>query len=154
MSSRKQLLYGLMNNLLPIERTGKIDGPTSPEGKAKVSQNALKTDLTPRTVLLPTDDAAAYQAHTEPVSARYSRETDNEHPTPLPIRSCLERIPRSGHLRDWPPELASQFADEQDEAVRKALFEAQLLLTDRRDLNNLSIQELRVHRQPRRMRPS
>jgi hypothetical protein len=38
-------------------------GPTSPEGKAKSSLNALKTALTGRTVLLPTDDAAAYQQH-------------------------------------------------------------------------------------------
>ena len=38
-------------------------GPTSPEGKAKSSLNALKTALTGRTVLLPTEDSAAYQQH-------------------------------------------------------------------------------------------
>jgi hypothetical protein len=38
-------------------------GPTSPEGKAKSSLNALKTGLTGRTVLLPTEDAVAYQQH-------------------------------------------------------------------------------------------
>jgi hypothetical protein len=37
-------------------------GPTSAEGKAKVSQNAVKTALTGRTVLLPFDDVTAYQA--------------------------------------------------------------------------------------------
>jgi hypothetical protein len=37
-------------------------GPTSPEGKAKVSLNAIKTGLTGRTVLLPSDDAAPYKA--------------------------------------------------------------------------------------------
>ncbi len=37
-------------------------GPTSDEGKAKVSLNAIKTGLTGRTVLLPCDDAAPYQA--------------------------------------------------------------------------------------------
>jgi hypothetical protein len=36
-------------------------GPSSPEGKAKSSHNALKTGLTGRTILLPTDDVAAYQ---------------------------------------------------------------------------------------------
>ncbi len=36
-------------------------GPKSPEGKAKVSQNAVKTALTGRTVLLPFDNIDAYQ---------------------------------------------------------------------------------------------
>jgi hypothetical protein len=36
-------------------------GPTSEAGKAKVSTNAVKTALTGRTVLLPFDDADAYQ---------------------------------------------------------------------------------------------
>ena len=39
-----------------------ITGPTSAEGKAKVSLNAVKTGLTGRTVLLPTEEAAPYQA--------------------------------------------------------------------------------------------
>jgi len=37
-------------------------GPTSPEGKAKVSLNAVKTGLTGRTVLLPSEEGIAYQA--------------------------------------------------------------------------------------------
>jgi hypothetical protein len=37
-------------------------GPQSDAGKAKVSLNALKTGLTGRTVLLPFDDAPAYEA--------------------------------------------------------------------------------------------
>lgn len=37
-------------------------GPQSPETKAKVCLNAVKTALTGRTVLLPFDDAAKYQA--------------------------------------------------------------------------------------------
>lgn len=38
-------------------------GAKTPEGKAASSLNAVKNALTGRTVLLPTDDAAAYQAH-------------------------------------------------------------------------------------------
>src|SRR5258708_34429106 len=38
-------------------------GPKTEEGKAKSSLNAVKTALTGRTVLLPADDAAAYQNH-------------------------------------------------------------------------------------------
>src|SRR5881398_1911440 len=37
-------------------------GPTSETGKAKSSLNAVKTGLTGRTVLLPSDDAAVYEA--------------------------------------------------------------------------------------------
>jgi hypothetical protein len=37
-------------------------GATTPQGKITVSLNAVKTALTGRTVLLPTDDAAKYQA--------------------------------------------------------------------------------------------
>jgi len=37
-------------------------GPTSAEGKAAVCLNAIKTGLTGRTVLLPSEDAAPYQA--------------------------------------------------------------------------------------------
>ncbi|MBV8807686.1 MAG: hypothetical protein JO033_03345 [Acidobacteriaceae bacterium] len=36
-------------------------GPTSQTGKAKSSLNAVKTGLTSRTVLLPSDDAALYE---------------------------------------------------------------------------------------------
>lgn len=38
-------------------------GPTSDTGKAKSSLNAVKTALTGRTILLPTDDAAEYERH-------------------------------------------------------------------------------------------
>ena len=42
-------------------------GPTSEAGKAKSSLNAVKSGLTGRTVLLPTDDAASTK-HTSPNS--------------------------------------------------------------------------------------
>jgi hypothetical protein len=38
-------------------------GPTSEAGKSKSSKNAVTTGLTGRTVLLPTEDAALYEAH-------------------------------------------------------------------------------------------
>jgi hypothetical protein len=38
-------------------------GPKTPEGKAKSSLNAVKTGLTGRTVLLPSEDAEAYETH-------------------------------------------------------------------------------------------
>ena len=38
-------------------------GPRSEEGRAKSSLNAVKTGLTGRTVLLPSDDIAEYERH-------------------------------------------------------------------------------------------
>ncbi len=60
----------------------------------------------------------------------------------------LERIPslEAGIYAIGRRELAAQFADESDEAVRKAMIEAQIFLSYRRDLNNLSIQEGRLRR--------
>jgi hypothetical protein len=130
----------------------KSTGPTSSDGKAKVSHNAVKTGLTGRTVLLPGDDVAAYQAHTERVFLQYSPDTGEESRLTQSIADTLwrlERIPalEAGIYAIGRRELASQFADEQDETVRKAMNEAQVFLTYRRDLNNLSIQESRLRRQ-------
>ncbi len=41
-------------------------GPVSPEGKKVSSHNAVKTGLTGQTVLLPSDNVAAYEAHVVP----------------------------------------------------------------------------------------
>ena len=71
MSSAKQLAANRANAQLS-------SGPATPEGKAKVSHNALKTGLTGRTVLLPTDDVAAYQAHLERTFQHFAPETDEE----------------------------------------------------------------------------
>ena len=130
----------------------KSTGPTSSEGKAKVSHNGLKTGLTGHTVLLPTDDVGAYQAHAESLFAQYSPSTDEEKRLVHSIGDTLwrlERIPalEAGIYAIGRRELASQFADEQDETVRKSMIEAQIFLTYRRDLNILSIQEARLRRQ-------
>jgi hypothetical protein len=143
----------------------KSTGPTSSDGKAKVSHNAVdepavlseakiqaRIGLTGRTVLLPSDNVAAYQAHTERVFLQYSPEAGEESRLAQSIADTLwrlERIPalEAGIYAIGRRELASQFADEQDETVRKAMIEAQVFLTYRRDLNNLSIQEARLRRQ-------
>jgi hypothetical protein len=152
-SNRKQLPMTSPQQLTANRANAeKSTGPTSPEGKAKVSHNALKTGLTGRTVLLPSDDVAAYQAHIERVFAQYSPQADDEKRLTQFIADALwrlERIPslEAGIYAIGRRELASQFADEPDETVRKAMIEAQIFLTYRRDLNNLSIQELRLRRQ-------
>lgn len=51
-------------------------GPRTEEGKAKSSLNAIKTGLTGRTVLLPSDDIAAYQEHLASLKDQHKPETD------------------------------------------------------------------------------
>ncbi len=126
-------------------------GPTSTTGKAKSSLNAVKTGLTGHTVLLPGDDAAMYEAHVAEFIKRFEPAGDEERNLVQSLADTdwrLLRIPglemgiyALGHL-----EFADQFAKE-DEAVRKHLIEAQIFLTHRRDLNNLSLQESRLRRQ-------
>ena len=127
-------------------------GPTSSEGKAKVSHNALKTGLTGRTVLLPSEDVAAYQAHIERIFKQFSPLEDEEKRLTQSLADTLWRLDRipsleAGIYAIGRRELAAQFADEEDEAVRKAMIEAQIFLSYRRDLNNLSVQEARLRRQ-------
>ncbi len=127
-------------------------GPTSPEGKAKISHNALKTGLTGRTVLLPSDDAAAYQSHVERIFQQFAPEGDDEKRLAQSLADTLwrlERIPalEAGIYAIGRRTLAAEFADESDATVRHALIEAQVFLSYRRDLNNLSIQETRLRRQ-------
>jgi hypothetical protein len=127
-------------------------GPASSEGKAKVSHNALKTGLTGRTVLLPTDDVAAYQALVDCTFQKFNPVTDEEKRLTHSLAGTLwrlERIPtlEAGIYAIGRRDFAPQFADESDEAVRNAMIEARIFLTYRRDLNNLSIQEARLRRQ-------
>jgi hypothetical protein len=127
-------------------------GPTSSEGKAKVSHNAVKTGLTGRTVLLPSDDVAAYQAQVERIFQQFSPAADEEKRLTQSLADTLWRLDRipsleAGIYAIGRCEFAAQFAEEEDEAVRKAMIEAQIFLSYRRDLNNLSIQEARLRRQ-------
>ncbi len=99
-------------------------GPTSSEGKAKISHNALKTGLTGRTILLPSDDVAAYQAHVERVSRQFSPETDEEQRLTQSLTDTLwrlERIPslEAGIYAIGRRELAAHFSDEADETTRR-----------------------------------
>ena len=144
MASPNQLAANRANSQLST-------GPTSSEGKAKISHNALKTGLTGRTVLLLSDDVTAYQAHVERIFKQFSPEGDEEKRLTHSLADTLwrlERIPslEAGIYAIGRRELAAQFADEEDETVRKAMIEAQIFLTYRRDLNNLSIQETRLRR--------
>jgi hypothetical protein len=126
-------------------------GPTSEAGKAKSSLNAVKSGLTGRTVLLPGDDAALYQAHVSHFIEHYAPVGDDERNLVQSLADTewrLLRIPalEMGIYAVGRLEFAGSFAN-QDEAVRKHLIEAQVFLAYQRQLNNLSIQESRLRRQ-------
>jgi hypothetical protein len=130
----------------------KSHGPSTPAGKAKSSLNAVKTGLTGQTVLLPTDDAIAYQAHLDRHFKQESPATGQEHTLVQMIADAewrLLRIPgleasihALGRLK-----LADLHADQTDPVVRESLITGEILMAYRRDLANLALQERRLRNQ-------
>ncbi len=128
-------------------------GPVTPEGKAKSSMNAVKTGLTGRTVLLPGEDAAAYQAHIEHHFTKFAPATEDER-TLVQLTADTEwRLLRVAALesafyavgeRKLPDNI---FADETDPTRRAHLLHAEILMTFRKDFSNLALQESRLNRQ-------
>ena len=129
-------------------------GPKTEEGKRIASHNALKTCLTGRTVLLPTDDLADYQAHLERIEARYEPATDEETlhaQTIAQIEWRLLRIPslETGILALGRKRFAETHADEPAD-TRAILIEAEVHLAFQKPLANLALQESRLNRQHER----
>jgi hypothetical protein len=130
----------------------KSTGPTTPEGKAVSSLNAVKSGLTGRTVLLSSDEVAAYEAHI----ARFQKELgpvgDQETHLVQALADTqwrLDRIPNLetglfalGRLR-----YADLFADVSDEPLRTMLLDAHILMTEGKHFKNLHLQESRLRRQ-------
>ncbi len=143
MSSNAQINANRANSQLST-------GPTSSEGKAKSSLNAVKTGLTGRTVLLPGDDAAAYQKHVDGFFNKYKPVGDDEHTLTQSLADTawrLLRIPSLehgiyalGHL-----ELAARFENENPE-VRASLIQAQIQVVYEKQLRNIGAQETRLRR--------
>jgi hypothetical protein len=124
-------------------------GPTSAEGKAKSSMNAVKTGLTGRTVLLPTDDALAYQQQLDRHFAELSPATDKEKSLVQTIADTEWRLLRiapleAGLYAVGRRKLADLFPDEKDPNNRQALIDAEVFMTFRRDFSNLALQERRL----------
>jgi hypothetical protein len=125
-------------------------GPTSEPGKNTSSRNALKTGLTGRTVLLPTEDAALYEAHLDQFVKRFQPVGDDERSLVQSLADTewrLMRIPslELGIYAVGRVELAHLFPAEEP-SIRQQMIEAKILLTYRRDLSNLSTQETRLRR--------
>jgi hypothetical protein len=127
-------------------------GPCTEEGKAKSSLNAVKTGLTGRTVLLPSDDALIYQQHLDRHFAEFSPATDKEKAFVQIIADTEWRLLRiapleAGIYAVGCRKLAGQFAEEKDPTNRAALITAEVYLTYRKDLSNLALQERRLRNQ-------
>ena len=125
-------------------------GPTSETGKQKSSLNAVKTGLTGRTVLLPGDDAALYEAHVAHFVKRFQPFGEDEQNLVQSLADTewrLLRIPslEAGIYALGRLEFAELFSNE-DLAIRNQLIETKVFLVYQRQLNNLSIQENRLAR--------
>ncbi len=125
-------------------------GPRSEEGKRIAAHNALKTGLTGRTVVLPTDSLAEYQAHLARVHNRYHPKTEDEQLLTESIAHSewrLLRIPtlETGLLAVGREECADLYP-EQPLAVRIAMIDARVHLAYGKQLANLALQEARLHR--------
>ena len=125
-------------------------GPKSEEGKKRSSLNALKTGLTGRTVLMPGDDAQAYQEHVcrfidefEPANAREEELVQSLADTRwrlLRIPALEANIYALGQL-----EFAEKFSIEAG-SVAVGLIQAHTFLAYQKQFNNLAIQEARLCR--------
>jgi hypothetical protein len=145
MSTAAQIAANQANSLLST-------GPKTEAGKAKSAFNALKIGLTGRTVLLPGDEAAAYQEHVARFHKTYNPQTPAERNLVQTIADTewrLLRIPslESGIYALGLCHFADLFGDETDPDVRRALIQAHTFMTYRKDLNNLSLQERRLRQQ-------
>ncbi|MGH9608238.1 MAG: hypothetical protein ACRD34_01055 [Bryobacteraceae bacterium] len=126
-------------------------GPRSPAGKAVSRLNAVKSGLTGRSVLLPTDDVAAYEHHVRefmkelnPVGIReqcLAQSIADNMWRVLRIPSLESAIFARGYI-----EFAGLFENEDPER-RPALIECHILLTYEKQIRNLYIQEARLQRQ-------
>ncbi|MDQ2948880.1 MAG: hypothetical protein M3Y27_23545, partial [Acidobacteriota bacterium] len=108
-------------------------GATTEIGKSKSCLNAVKTGLTGRTVLLPGDDAAAYEAHLARFVKLYEPAAEDENNLVQSLADTewrLLRVPslEMGIYALARLEFSSLFPDE-TEAVRNSLIEAKTFLT-------------------------
>jgi hypothetical protein len=127
-------------------------GPRTEEGKAKSSMNAVKTGLTGRTVLLPTDDSHAYHDHLDRHFLKFTPANDDEKALVQTIADTEWRLLRiapleAGLYAVGRRKLADLFPEEKDPANRQALIDVEIFTTYRRDFSNLGLQERRLRNQ-------
>ena len=117
-------------------------GPRTEEGKAISSKNALKTGLTGRTVLLPSDDSAAFEQHVQAYFDEYKPQGLRERELVQSLAETRWRLNRSFALE---AALFSQIAADAEEGA-PAPSNIENLLKYEKTLKNLHLQEARLHR--------
>jgi hypothetical protein len=125
-------------------------GPVSESGKTKSSQNALKTALTGRTVLLPHDDADRYERHLNQYQKAYQPVGERELELVQSLADTTWRIDRIPGIEEalyfkGSNEFAAQVA-ELDPRSRAAMLRMETYLAYERQFRNLHIREMRLHR--------
>ena len=135
------------------EDAQKSTGPKTPEGKAQVHRNALKTGHTGRTVCLPMDDAVLYQD----LMAKYSRFYRPVGPEEelvqsiVDIRWRLDRIP--GLLMALLNKGRIELSQDDPDFVKHNqgdLLEIEVMTTYQKEFKNLNLQESRLARRRER----
>lgn len=129
----------------------KSTGPRTSTGKSISSMNAVKTGLTGQTVLLPADDAVAYQQHIDRHFTRYSPLSEQEQELTQSIADTAWRLLRIPPLLAslsavGREEFADQVAHEPDLEKREALLTGKIYQAYRRDFNNINLQERRLRK--------
>jgi len=126
-------------------------GPRSSIGKSTSSLNAVKTGLTSRTVLLPSDDAVIYQKHLDRFFAEHCPITDTEKDLVQSIADTNWRLLRIAPLEASIYAIGRetcanhpQLEQEKDPVKREGLLLGVIFLAYRKELNNIALQERRL----------
>jgi hypothetical protein len=125
-------------------------GPTSPQGRARSSMNALRHGLTARVVVLPAEDMDAYNAFSKeivdsldaqtPVERQFAQTVADNQWRINRIRSIEDGMLGMGHF-----ESAGDF-DCPSSEIHSAMTAARAFRDDSKSFVNLSIYEQRLHR--------
>jgi hypothetical protein len=129
----------------------KSTGPRTEEGKAISSLNAVKTGLTGRTVLLPSDDAEAYHRQVTAYESEYQpvglRETELVQSL-ADTQWRLQRIPglEMAIYARGRQEFIDSYPEHDDVSLRTSLIDLDVHLKYEKQFRNLQLQESRLQR--------
>jgi hypothetical protein len=125
-------------------------GPRTAQGKARSALNAVKSALTGRTVLLPTDDVPEFQEHCASLAQALRPSGREESELVQSIADSYWRLRRIGSLEmaifaQGRLQFAAQF-ENHPPAERSGLIELHTFLHYQKQLSNLQLQEARLRR--------